>query len=342
MNTHTCLRATCMVALSLLALACSLGSLGAAATVAPMPTQPPSSPAPPAATATEVFQGAMPVGLPAKRADQAGDIDSSPNAYRKMVSGGDVFVHGLYERPFNANTMDTYFPYLDIVDAQGFKDDAWGYATITLEKTDENDALPGQYAVELDLNLDGRGDWLIRVNAPSSSDWSTHGVNAWKDTNGDIGGVAIMTADSKPRGGDGYDELVFDEGKGDLTDGAWARIGAGATRTVELAFKLEMLGSPKFFALGAWAGTSIDPAMFDHHDHMTHAEAGSPNPGYEVYPLKALAEIDNTCRLAIDFAPTGKEVGLCANVAQREGEGTVCIPRGCAPNAAACFPVICP
>ena len=64
----------------------------------------------------------MPVGLPAERADQAGDIDSSPNAHRAMVSGGDVFVHGLYERPFNADPMDKYFPYLDIVDIQGYKD----------------------------------------------------------------------------------------------------------------------------------------------------------------------------------------------------------------------------
>ena len=75
--------------------------------------------------------------------------------------------------------------------------------------------LPGQYGVELDLDRDGRGEWLIRVAAPGSTDWSRQGVQAWTETNGDVGGVAIMTADSKPRGGDGYDELVFDEGKGE-------------------------------------------------------------------------------------------------------------------------------
>jgi hypothetical protein len=311
------------------ALACSVGVPGPATEAPPAPP----AAAPPAATPTEVFQGAMPVGLPGERADQAGDIDSSPNAHRAIVSGGDVFVHGLYERPFNPDPMDKYFPYLDIVDTQGYKDETWGYASITLQKTDESRGLPGQYAVELDLDREGRGEWLIRVSNPSSTDWSRQGVQAWTESNGDVGGVAIMAADSKPRGGDGYDELIFDEGQGDLTDGAWARIRADDPKTVELAFKLEMIGSPKFYAMGAWAGTSVDPALFDYHDQMSHAEAGSPNPGYEVYPLKALAEIDNTCRLAINFAPTGKEPGLCATVAEREGEGG-CVPQYCPPTIA--------
>jgi hypothetical protein len=323
MNAPSRVRLAVAIAFLMLAgLACSLGSLGAA-TPEPIASAP-AAIAPPAATATEVFQGAMPVGLPAQRADQAGDVDSSPNAHRGIVSGGDVFVHGLYERPFNPDPMDKYFSYLDIVDAQGYKDDTWGYASITVQKTDENDNLPGQYGVELDIDRDGRGEWLILVSSPSSTDWSRAGVQTWTETNGDVGGVAIMTADSKPRGGDGYDHLVFDEGNGDLTDGAWARVRSGDTRTVEIAFKLEMVGNPKAYAMGAWAGTLVDPAMFDYHDHMTHAEAGSPNPGYEVYPLKAMAEIDNTCRLAISFVPTGKEPGLCATVQQRESEGSAC------------------
>lgn len=330
-----------LVPLLFVALACNL-SVPAAATSVPTSAPPPTAEAaPPAATDTPVFQGAVPVDLPAKRADQAGDIDSSPNAYRAMVSGGDIFVHGLYERPFNAEKMDKYFPYLDIVDAQGYKDDTWGYASITLQKTDDNGGLPGQYAVELDIDRNGRGEWLIRVSAPASTDWSTRGVQAWTETNGDIGGVAVMTADSKPRGGDGYDKLVFDEGKGSLTDGAWARIDSNEPRTVEIAFKLDMIGNPRAYAMGAWAGTTVDPALFDYHDHMTHAQAGSPNPGYEVYPLKQMAEIDNTCRLAIAFAPTGKELGLCATVAQREGEGVVCIPKPC-PLAGALCPATCP
>lgn len=259
-----------------------------------------------------------PVDLPTKRLDQAGDINSSDMATKKGVSGGDVFVKGLYERPFNANTMDTYFPYIDIIDTQGFKNDTWGYATITLAGVDKNGSLSAQYAIELDLNKDGRGDWLIRADKPASTTWTTQGVQAWKDTDGDVGGAVPVIADNKPAGGDGYETLVFDQGKGDLTDGAWARIAPEDPNTIQIAFKLSMLGNPSSYAMGSWAGANIDPSSFDNNDHMTHVQAGSANILDGVYPIKALAEIDNTCRIAIGFVPKGNEPGLCKNIVPSE------------------------
>jgi len=257
-------------------------------------------------------QGVSPAELPSQRLDQADDYNSSSMATAKNVPGGDVFAHGLYERPFNANTMDTYFPYMDIVHIQGFEDDTWGYLTITLAGTDKNGKLPAQYAAELDLNKDGRGDWLIRASNPSSTTWTTQGVQAWKDTDGDVGGVVPMLADARPDGGDGYETLVFDQGKGSLTDGAWVRISPNDPKTVQIAFKLSMVGSRSSFAMGAWAGANIDPSQFDYNDHMTHAQAGDPNQADpQVYPIQALAEIDNTCRLAIGFVPTSTVPGLC-------------------------------
>jgi hypothetical protein len=298
------------VLIMLIASACNLNMR------APTPTPELNVDAPPADTATPQFQGEVPVDLPDKRTDQGGDVDSSPNAAKKQVTGGDVFVNGLYERPFNANTMDKYFPYLDIVDTQSFKNDAWGYATITLSNTDSDAHLPGQYAVELDINKDGRGDWLIRASKVTSTDWSTQGVQAWEDANHDVGGSAIMAADNKPSGGDGYENLVFDEGKGSLTDGAWVRIKPDDPKTVEIAFKLSMVGNPASYAQGAWAGTNVDPAMFDYNDHMTHAQAGSPMPGDLIYPLKDMAEIDNSCRLAVGFTGTSKVPGLCSTISR--------------------------
>jgi len=95
-----------------------------------------------------------------------------------------------------------------------------------------------------------------------------------------------------------------------------------------------MLGDPLSYAMGAWAGTNVDPALFDYHDHMTHAQAGSPLPELFVFPLKDMAEIDNTCRLAVAFTPTTKIPGLCATVAQaeKEGPGAPCV----APIGARC------
>ena len=256
--------------------------------------------------------GVSPVDLPSQRLDQADDYNSSSMATAKNVPGGDVFAQGFYERPFNANTMDTYFPYVDIVHIQGFKDDTWGYLTITLAGADKNGKLPAQYAAELDLNKDGRGDWLIRASNPSSTSWATQGVQAWKDTDGDVGGTVQMITDANPNGGDGYETLVFDQGKGNLPDGAWVRISPNDPKTVQIAFKLSMVGSRSSFAMGAWAGANIDPSQFDYNDHMTHAQAGDPNQANpQVYPIKALAEIDNTCRLAMGFVPSSTVPGLC-------------------------------
>jgi hypothetical protein len=306
-----------IILLVMAALACGINSTPPTPTSAPTSNSADSSnvaASVPTSAPVAVQQGVAPVSLPEKRSDQASDIDSSVDAAKKRVPGGDSFVNGLYERPFNANTMDTYLPYIDIVDTQGYKDDAWGYATITLSGADANGNLPGKYGVELDLNRDGRGDWLILASKPASTDWSTQGVQAWKDTNGDVGGIIPMVAD-KASTGDGYETLVFDQGKdSNNPDGAWVRVSPDDNKTVILAFKLSMLGNPKSYAMGAWAGTDLNPATFDLNDHMTHIQAGDPDPGLQLYAIKGLAEIDNTCRLAIGFASTGKEPGLCLTV----------------------------
>jgi hypothetical protein len=295
-------------------------------------------PGQPPPAATEIKD--VPVSLPEKRENQAGDPDSSPNANRKLVSAGEKFVRGLFERPFNAETMDTYFPYLDIVDTQGYKDNTWGFATISLSNIDANGALPGNYGVELDLNRDGRGEWLILAANPSSTDWSVQGVQAWTDANGDVGGRTPMSADEN-QPGDGYEVLVFDQGHGEYTDEVWVRVSADDPRTIAFAFSLAMLGNPDSYAMGAWAGSEmLDPALFDMNDHMTHMQAGSPLPDLFVYPLKELAEIDNTCRIAIGFVPTGSEPGLCQTFIPGEPGAPVV---GCTPSfSVAGVPMYCP
>ena len=266
-------------------------------------------------------QGITPANLPDKREDHATDINSFITAAKKLAPpGSDTFVNNLFERPFNANTMNTYFPYIDIVDIQGFIDTTWGYATITLSGPDANGHLPAKYGVELDLNKDGRGDWLIIASNPSSTKWSTEGVQAWKDTDGDVGGITPNVAD-KPTNGDGYETLVFDQGKSsDIPDGAWVRISPDDPKTVELAFKLSMIGNPKSYAMGAWAGTDLNPAMFDYNDHMTHIQAGDPDSNVQFYPIKALSEIDNTCRLVIPSDLTATAPGLCSTYIRPHNE----------------------
>jgi hypothetical protein len=64
---------------------------------------------------------------------------------------------------------------------------------------------------------------------------------------------------------------------------------------------------------GAWAmdASMLHPDWFDYNDHFTLAQAGSPIQGSADYPLQALYELDNTCRWAVGFTPTGNEPGIC-------------------------------
>jgi len=232
--------------------------------------------------------------------------------------GGDMYLFNLYERPFNALTQDIFFPDLDIRSATLGLGSPWMYATIYVYGLrPEVDALAGHYGIEIDLNVDGRGDWLIMADAPLSSEWSTVGVRAWQDTNQDVGQQVACYADP-PQVADSYDLLYFDQGIGDDPDAAWARFVTGSSPpAVQIAFKHSMIALDDEFMWGAWTDQGLNQAQwFDYHDHFTLEEAGVPFSGMAEYPIKAIAELDNTCRWAYGFTVDGDEPCLCAgNVA---------------------------
>jgi hypothetical protein len=303
----------CLSAILITVFACNLPgpSTPAAQDVALPTSSSADTPAP-----TTVQHTLIPVNLPADRSNHAGDHDSSTTAFKQEAPGGDRFTFGQYERPFNADTMDTYFPYLDILEVLTYQDGTWIYATLMMRGRDANDQLAGNYAVELDMDVNGKGDWLVLVSAPASTEWSTHGVQVWQDTNRDVGGLAPTYTDDDPVFGDGFDRVVFGSGQDSDPDLAWARISPDDANTVELAVKRSLFGNDETYLAGMWAGTdSLNPALFDFNDHMTHTEAGAAVRGLEIfYPIKGLAELDATCRVAIGFAPTGKEPGLCKTI----------------------------
>jgi len=283
---------------------------------------PPSAPPEPTATVevieteivpTEIVHTLVPPEtLPPERESHAGDHDSSETASRKHPPGGDRFSRGTFERPFNANTMDVYFPYLDIIDSEIFEDDTWIFATITMRGLDENESLPGQYFVEIDQNRDGGGDWLVGVISPTSSGWSSENVRIWQDSNDDVGGIAPYLADDNPPYSDGYELLIYDQGEGNNPDAAFARIDSENPHIIQVAIQKSLLDENLRLLIGMWAGTNLDPALFDLNDHFTHEQAGAADPGLEIYyPIKAISEMDNSCRMAIGFEPTGAEPGLC-------------------------------
>ena len=240
------------------------------------------------------------------------DRDSSVTAAQHRANGGDNFITNLYERPFNTKAMDTYFPDLDITMASLGRDSQWVYVTIKLIGQNQSGGLVEDYGVELDLNVDGRGDVLVMASKPGK-DWSTDGVGVWLDKNHDVGGAHPIQSDP-PASTDGYETQIFDNGTGTDPDMAWARVSPTDENSVQIAFKRSVINDAGKFTWGAWAisDSMFKPAWFDYNDHFTQAEAGSPLVELtKYYPILALAEVDNTCRWAVGFTPTGDEPGIC-------------------------------
>lgn len=267
----------------------------------------------PPPTEIQILHQVIPVSLPESRSGKAGDQDSSVTADQKKSNGGDRFSFEQFERPFNANTMDVYYPNLDIIDTYIFQDATWIYGTIKVVDRSAVTAEPYRLAMQLDIDVDGKGDWLILVLNPSSTSWTTDGVQAYFDANNDVGNQTPMQADKIVPGGDGFEQLQFDQGKGEDPDSAWVRVSPTDANTVEIAVKRSFLGNPVAFMTHMWTGHgTLDPALFDYSDHYSHEQAGAADPSFPFfYPIKTVYELDSSCRIAVGFYPKGSEPGLC-------------------------------
>ena len=275
-------------------------------TPAPPPaTEAPGEPPTPTATVVHVISPASPAAVQSFMTDV-----SSASTAGERRSTGDNFDTNRMERPFTASVMD-YQPYLDIIRGELSVDSTWMYVVIFLEDPPPADA-QATYAVEVDLNLDGRGDWLIGGLLPATSDWTTTGMRVYRDANGDVGGAHPIQADSPPQAGNGYDTLVFDQGLGPDPDAAWIRRSPSATDQVQIAFKRSLIGNDEELLWGVWADAAVNQAgWFDYNDHFTPSEAGSPIGGSSLYPIQSLASIDNSCRWVYDFTPVEELPGMC-------------------------------
>ena len=269
----------------------------------------PETTEPPEPTATiehKVFPGEPPGGT----YSSISDADSSIYAAEKRARAGEFFNINMFERPFTANDME-YYPDLDIQKTVLNRASDWIYANIYLKSPGPDGDMRGFYGVEIDLDMDGRGDVLIMAGQPGDT-WSTDRVRVWLDSNNDVGNHAPVTADY-PQTGDGYDDLIFDAGVGNDADLAWARRAPNNNNMVQIAFKPALISNKTEWIWGAWTDLGVmNAAWLDYNDHFSHSEAGSPLSNLtEYYPLKALALVDNTCRWSAGFDPTGNEPGLC-------------------------------
>ena len=295
----------------LLILACNLPGSNPTATAEPTATAvlpPPEQPTEPPPTATKQVTHLMFPGS-APNSKLFYDVESSGTAPERRAPYGDTYDINRLERPFLQDM--TYVSDLDVETFNLSKDSDWYYVSIRLMGGDPNHALGINYAVELDKNRDGFGDFIILARPPYTSDWSTDHVQVYADTNHDTSAISAVRSDA-PITTDGYDSLVFDggHGEGDDPDLAWVRIDAGRNADVQFAFKKPLIGNIFMFGVLADAGLK-DVAQLDYVDRFTEEEAGSPIQNKKDYPLKALYAVDNTCREAHGFDATGFEPMLC-------------------------------
>lgn len=206
------------------------------------------------------------------------DCDTSSRAFAGnlvLSTICDRWPENYLERPMTAEDGE-YHPELDIIKVEFGRDADWFYVRIFLNPASVDAGLSARYFVEIDTNLDGRGDVLLLVSNPAQGEpdlWSVTGVQAWQDLNGDVGGTTAVLADGS-YSGDGYETLLFDSGVGTDPDLAWARVSTEVPGLIELAFKPRMIDDTTPFAW--WAGAyegDLPIGAFDLVDSLDEATA---------------------------------------------------------------------
>jgi hypothetical protein len=256
------------------------------------------------------------------------DQTDEKTASNKVAFGGDVFGLGWYERPFDQNMG--YLPFIDIVKVLLNREDSnWVYVQIFVTGDVVGGAsLNTRYGIELDTDLDNRGEFLLLTSLPASSEWSTKGVVIYSNSDNLMGGSKPVLVDKSAPVNAGYDSEVFNSGKGNDANLAWSRLSSSDPKVVELALKSSFLGGPKGkFIWFPWTMVSVqDLKKFEFNDKFSLSEAGSPvkkeaelihfngftalTTDGDEYPLKGLWGVDNTPRYPSGFTPNGQMPGM--------------------------------
>jgi hypothetical protein len=264
------------------------------------------------AAATVAFTGSQPNDPPIFITSWLTDPRTPASTSKGYAIAGDDFAHDQYERPLDKNLA--YRPDLDILKAELSLDSQWLYISITLAGMDTGkQTLDANYGAEFDVDLDGRGDFVIWATPPFTNQWSRENLTVFGTTTNMVGGPHPLLSDA-PWKGNTYDKVLFN-GKTDALNAAWVRVSPKDPTILQIAFTRDILNKPAHFLWGAWADDGMkDPSKFDYNDLMTKKDAGSPYKWDADYPTKALILVDNTCRSAFGFSPKGTEPGICSSV----------------------------
>lgn len=257
-----------------------------------------------------------PGDIPNVKVQTVHDQTNEKTAGDKFAFGGDVFNLGWYERPFDQNMG--YLPFIDLSKILMTREDPnWVYVKIYMAApvADGKESKP-LYGVEMDTDLDSRGEFLLLTGIPAGTEWATEGVMIMSNSDNNLGGSKPVLPDTNLSEGKGYDTEVFNAGKGDDPNLAWARISPDDPKCVDIALKSSFIGGAKGkFLWFPWALVGMqDLTKFEFNDHFTKADAGSPlKEDKDIYPIKGVWGVDNTARIPSGFEPGGLMPGLAPN-----------------------------
>ncbi len=257
-----------------------------------------------------------PGDIPNVKVQTVHDQTNEKTAGDKFAFGGDVFNLGWYERPFDQNMG--YLPFIDLSKILMTREDPnWVYVKIFMAApvADGAESKPW-YGVEMDTDLDNRGEFLLLTGIPAGTEWATDSVMIMSNSDNNLGGSKPVLPDTNLSEGKGYDTEVFNAGKGDDPNLAWARISPDDPKCIDLAFKSSFIGGAKGkFLWLTWSLVGMqDLTKFEFNDHFTKADAGSPlKEDKDMYPIKGIWGVDNTARIPSGFEPGGLMPGLAPN-----------------------------
>ncbi len=248
---------------------------------------------------TAIQHVAMP-GVPKYNNDQK--VSDCSTGERKMLGATtligvdcDNWKKADLERPADVPNGN-YIPAVDIVRAQMGAMHGWAFGKVTLYQ-DAAGNIPSNLSVmlEIDTDLDSRGEYLILASGISTNDWTTNGVQVWWDQTGDVGGEKPHSPDGNS--GDGYETLLFDAGLGADPDLAWVRVDPEDGASIEFAFKTDFLPENQIFAWWAWTVLGgLDPVKMEIVDNLSDT---------------ASWQMDNTCSWIFNGRPSRMIVNIC-------------------------------
>ena len=265
------------------------------------------------------------------------DVSSFDTAPERRAPYGDSYKINRLERPFQQDM--SYVPDLDIATYNVSSDQQWYYVSIEMIGKNPNNEIGIHFGVEIDNDGDGFGDTLLWASPPYSTDWTNQNLQIFTDSNHDTAGLSAGLSDA-PLNTNGYDTPIFDLNGGLASDPdlAWVRRDAGLNATIQFAFKRSL--TDESFMLGVLADAGLrDVSQLDYVDRFLAEDAGSPVRDNRNYPLGELYLVDNTCREAFGFTPTGFEPQLCPRPeapTKAPGDTTACSNPLSYNNQAAC------